>query len=245
LQRYPQIQALSFQRLLMDTDRPAYETMMRRRFADFTITEISGGQQRRADRRDSYNVVDYIEPKLGNDNVLGLDTSMNPDQIETRNRSRATGKVMATGLFSLAQHQGPRSGFLVLAPVYLRGVPLDSEGGRSRAAIGETAAVFRSDHLITPILRVGGFATIPGMAIRIYASDRSDPQNMATQDVTTPSAAESRPLFEHWLVADQYPPVSTAFTLAGQPWHIEITQSSQPFTVNHYGSLSILLAGIR
>ena len=44
----------------------------------------------------------------------------------------------------------------MLAPVYLQGAPLDSAAVRERAAIGETAAVFRVDHLIDTTLRAGG-----------------------------------------------------------------------------------------
>ena len=244
LQRYPQIQALSFQRLVMDADRRTYETNMRRRFPEFNITEMIGNQQKHANIRDSYNVVDYIEPTISNEVVLGLDTSTNPDQIETRRRSRATGQALATRLFSLAQHQGKNSGFVVLAPVYLRGVPLDTPGARSRAAIGETAAVFRTDHLIAPILTASGFAHIPGMVISVYAGDLSDAQNLASRYSIDPPTRENASLFSHWILADQYTPINQAFMVAGTRWLVEASKESESFTAHNNGSLYALLGGI-
>ncbi|MBY0573917.1 MAG: EAL domain-containing protein, partial [Undibacterium sp.] len=179
-----------------------------------------------------------------NEVVLGLDTSITPEQMEARSRSKSTGLASATMLFSLAQHKGRQSGFLVLVPVYLRGVPLDSPSARRRAAIGETAAVFGTDHLISPILAARGFVTISGMVISVYSGEITDTQNLASQQTTAPSIEEYAPIFSHWLLADQYSPIKKAFTLAGTPWHIEISQASQTFTAHNDGSLYALLGGI-
>jgi len=137
------------------------------------------GRQRRAKVRDSYHVVDYIEPLAGNEAAVGLDTAISEDRNEARRRSRVTGQAAVTSLLSLAQYKGWHSGFLAVAPVYLRGVPLDTVAARERATIGETAAVFRVDHLIDPILGGEGFLNVPGMTISVYANPTADSRYLA------------------------------------------------------------------
>jgi diguanylate cyclase (GGDEF)-like protein/PAS domain S-box-containing protein len=249
LERYPEIQALSFQRLIMQPDRRAYETAMRRRYPDFTITEFVDGQQRRAAIRDSYNVVDYIEPMAGNEAALGLDTAITADQAQARLHSRASGHVAATSLLSLVQHKGLHTGFLVVAPVYLQGAPLDTVAARHRAVIGETAAVFRVDHLIDTILGAGGFLNVPGMAISIYAGPSADAQNLAFRHGAVPLVEDGIPLggiplIPRWLLYDRADPVSATLNMADSPWHMEISQAAIPFTATHSGSLYALLGGI-
>ncbi|PRC92173.1 bifunctional diguanylate cyclase/phosphodiesterase [Solimicrobium silvestre] len=244
LKRYPEIQALSYQRLLRQTDRHNFEMEMRRRNPDFMLTEIVNDQQRRASIRDYYNVIDYLEPSIGNEAALGLDTAYNNDQTLARQRSRDTGNAVSTGLISLAQHKGLHSGFLVLAPVYLQGVPLDGATARERAAIGETSAVFRSDQLINTILRSGGVAEATGMGISIYASAQADPQNLAFQQSGPKPVMESIKLPVGWLFYDNAEPLGHTFTLAGNEWHLEVIQASTPFTVYHHGALYVLLGGL-
>jgi diguanylate cyclase (GGDEF)-like protein/PAS domain S-box-containing protein len=244
LERYPEIQALSFQRLIMQTDRRAYETAMRRRYPDFTITETVDGQRRRAAIRDSYNVVDYIEPMAGNEAALGLDMAITADRDQARLRSRASGQVAATGLLSLTQHKGWHTGFLVLAPVYLHGAPLDTIAARHRAVIGETAAVFRVGHLIDTILGAGGFLNMPGMTISIYAGLGADAKNLAFRHGAVPLAEDANPLIPRWLLYDRTDPVSATLNLAGSPWHMEVSQATIPFAATHSGSLYALLGGI-
>lgn len=244
LARYPEIQALSFQRVLLQADRRKFEDEMRRRNPDFQITEIVDGQQRKATIRDSYSVVDYIEPVIGNEGAVGLDTAYQADQQSARKRSRETGLPSSTGLLSLAQHQGRHSGFLVMAPVYWRGVPLDSTLARERATIGYTAAVFRADRLIDAILGGGGFGDVPGMSIGLYAGEKSDAQNLAFRQGGEQTGDDGPPLLPGWLFYDHAEPVSDTFTLAGNAWHLEVLQAPVPFSVHNRGALNVLLGGL-
>ena len=249
LARYPEIQALSYQRLVRREDRRAYEAAMGKRFPGFEIIELADGRARRAGVRDSYNVVDYIEPAAGNVSAFGLDTGVNQDHGEARTRSRASGEAAATGLLSLAQYQGWHTGFLVLAPVYLRGAPLDTAGARQRAVIGETAAVFRVDHLANTILNANGFLNTPGMAISIYAAAGADERQLAYRN-GAPAPADAGPdgggrnVLPRWLLFNAAAPLTSALTLAGKPWHIVVAQAPLRFTDGHNGSLYVLLGGI-
>ena len=244
LKRYPEIQALSFQRSLTQEDRRNFEARMRSRNPDFELTETVNGQQRKASIRDRYNVVEYIEPSVGNEAALGLDTAYNNDQTEARKRSRDTGNAVSTGLLSLAQHKGWHTGFLVLAPVYLQGAPLDSPAMRERATIGETAAVFRVDHLIDTILRVRGFAEAPGMTISIYNSVSADSRNLAFRQGAPQTSDNALQLATGWLFYDLADPLGETFALAGNEWHVEVAQAAVPFTVHNHGALYVLLGGL-
>ncbi len=244
LARYPEIQALSFQRVLMQGERRRFEAEMRRRDPAFQITELVEGQQRNASIRDSYSVVDYIEPSIGNEAAKGLDTAYTADQEAARKQSSETGLPVSTGLLSLVQHKGWHSGFLVMAPVYWQGVPLSGALARERATIGYTAAVFRVDHLIDTILRSRGFSETPGMTISIYAGTKPDAQNLAFQQSGTQTAAPAPPILSGWLFFDHAEPFSDTFALAGSSWHTEVTQMAEPFTEHNDGARYILLGGL-
>lgn len=243
LERYPQIQALSFQRMIMHADRHAYETTMRRNNRDFNITEIVDGVQQRAENRDSYNVVDYIEPIAGNEAALGLNTLLTKDQIKARTQSRTTGRVTATGLLTLAQRKGWHTGFLVLAPVYLQGAPLDTANARQRATIGETAAVFRVDLLLDAILSKAGFLQLSNLTISVYASNKADKDNLAFRNGTELPPTGGTLLLPSWLLFDQSSPISANFEIGDQPWHIEIARAATIFTAANSGSLFVLIGG--
>jgi diguanylate cyclase (GGDEF)-like protein/PAS domain S-box-containing protein len=243
LARYPEIQALSYQRLLMDPDRKRYEAEMRRRYPDFALTEFVDGKQRPAALRDSYNVVEYIQPLEGNELALGLDTSRTREHADARLQSRKTGQAAATGLLTLVQVKGFHTGFLVLAPVYLRGAPVDTEALRQRAVVGETAVVFRVDHLIHTLLNRSGLLNTPGMAINIYVAKSAQQSQLAFRD-----GAAARPvpagLLPGWLLYDHAPPKSASFSVAGAPWYMEVAQAPLPFWATPSASLYALLGGL-
>ncbi len=180
LARYPAIQALSFQRVVSLAERPAFEAKMRLRHPGFTISELDGSTLRPAAPRDFYNVVSYIEPMAGNEAAFGLDTGMLVDQAAARRRAHLTGRVSATGLLSLTQHQGRHGGVLLIAPVYWQGAPRDTPSQRERAVIGETAAVYRVERLVASLLADGGLLDLPGLSIAVYASATPDPAQIAT-----------------------------------------------------------------
>jgi len=244
LLRHPGIQALSFQRLVSDAGRASYEAAAARRLPGFAITELIDGQQRVAGRRDMYNVVDYIEPVQGNAAAIGLDTAVTADQADARARSRATGAVAATGLLTLAQARRSHSAFLLLAPVYWQGAPLDTPAQRQRAVIGETAAVFQLDHLVETILARGGLIDDPAIAFRLYATGSGDSGKVAYQHGAAPAPETLSGWLPGWLLADMAKPISAGFDLAGNPWHMVVTSVPVPFYRGHNGSLYALLGGV-
>jgi diguanylate cyclase (GGDEF)-like protein/PAS domain S-box-containing protein len=128
--------------------------------------------------------------------------------------------------------------------VYLQGALLDTASARQRSTIGETAAVFRVDHLLDTILGNGGFLNLPGMTISVYSSSWADQKNLAFQHGEDMVTSNHTSLFPSWLLFDQSTPVSKTFTIAEKPWHIEIAQAANFFAAANNGSLFVLLGGI-
>ena len=244
LQRYPELFALSYQRSLRQDERAAYEARLRPRLPGFTLTEFIDGQRRPAGLRERYNVVEFIEPAAGNEAAVGLDTDASPEHAAARERSRASGTPAATGLLSLVQYRGYHAGFLVLAPVYLRGAPLDTARQRQRAVIGETAAVFRVDHLVDTLLGASHLLDKDGISVGLFAAALPDERFLAFRHGGPARADLPLPLLPRWLVEDRADPYVSNFKLAGTPWTVQVAQAPTSFSTLHHGSLFALLGGI-
>ncbi|MGK5026626.1 bifunctional diguanylate cyclase/phosphodiesterase [Janthinobacterium sp. RB2R34] len=239
LQRYPEIQAFSYRRVLDHADRAGYEHAMRQAYPAFMIAQgdDDGANSQPAPQRDSYNVIDYVEPLQGNAQLLGLDTSNSPGQQVARLASRDSGLPTATELLTLTQYPGRQTGFLVLAPVYRAGMPLDTPEQRQRAVIGETAATFRITHLITTILGNASLLDSGSAGIEVFAGAQGKTL------VYRHDAAASNRALPAWMEAAHGQPTLTSFNLAGQPWRVRVTPARALWN-DHQGSLYVLLGGL-
>jgi integral membrane sensor domain MASE1 len=87
--RHPGIQALSWDYLVPDTERAAYEEAVRQEgYPAFEITEQNAqGQLVRATQRPEYVAVTYIEPPEGNESALGYDMMSSADRLEALQRA--------------------------------------------------------------------------------------------------------------------------------------------------------------
>jgi diguanylate cyclase (GGDEF)-like protein/PAS domain S-box-containing protein len=243
LARYPAIQALTFQRFLADRDRARYETGMRKIHPNFYITELFEGSTRRARTRNSYNVVEYIEPFERNVAAFGLDTASVTPQFEARMRARQTGEMAATGLMPLVRDEDRHTGFLVLAPLYAHGLPLKTGALRQQAVVGEVAAVFRIDRLIQALLGRHGLLNTPGMMVSLHTVPTAQASQLVFRDAVQPSTIPST-FIPAWLLYDYAPPESATFTVAGNPWHMAVAMAPVLFTERQNGSLFVLLGGL-
>ena len=243
LQRYPYIQAFNFHRLVSAEARPAYEAEMRARFPNFAITMLDKSKRVPVTGTTVYNVVDYLEPMQGNEPALGLDVSRNLDQAEAMRRAIRTGLPSSTGLLRLAQGLDGQRGFVVLMPVYRHGVDLTGVEARTKAAIGDTAVVFRARDLMEKILLVAKLLDAPGIEISVYAGDAANPGELAFHHNNGAPAGRAR-LLPAWLDGGAIAHRSHSFEVAGKPWYIAVSSTSRPYLANHAGSLFTLLGGI-
>jgi diguanylate cyclase (GGDEF)-like protein/PAS domain S-box-containing protein len=246
--RSPQIQALSFQRLIQSADRAAYEAAMRRRFPGLTLTEVVNGNARHAGVRDTYLVIDYLEPLFGNESMLGLDTAPMPDWAEARRLSRERGGIAATGILPLLFASGRPDGFRVLSPVFWQGAPIDTAAARQRAAIGEIAAEFRADSLLEPVLQAQGFPPQQGLSMLLYATRAGAAPRLIARygdaRATTAGQVQGRPILPAWLFYNHPEPVQLNFALANQTLLVEASQAEIFFADGHNASLYALLGGL-
>jgi len=153
--RYPGLQALSLALRVPDAQREAYEQAVRREgFADFQIMEQTGpGALSRAERRSEYIAVTYIEPRAGNEAVLGLDVTSVPDRLEALQQARDTGQPTASGRLTLVQALGPSSGLLVFLPLYSPALPHATLEERRQNLYGYVTGVFQIGAMVEAALQ--------------------------------------------------------------------------------------------
>ncbi len=250
LSRYPFIKAFNYHRQISHAERPALEAELSRLVPGTVITEMRSGNTYPAPRRDRYSVVDYLEPRAGNERAFGLNVGENRIVMDALERSTDTGRVAATGLLSLAQDQRPQGGFEVIMPVYRRGAPLGTPAERRAAVVGDTAAIIRAAELVQKILDRGALANDQSVALVVYASSHADPAQLV---YTSPYAAAllaapGQPSLSSrlWrtLSLDHRASHARNVNVAGQDWHIVAHAAPRPFLLDHIGSMSVLIGGM-
>jgi diguanylate cyclase (GGDEF)-like protein/PAS domain S-box-containing protein len=242
LARNPYIQALNYHRFVSQQERPAYEAAMREQFPGFVITENQDGKPVPARVRDHYRVVDYIEPRQGNEAAFGFDADSYDMQTQAMQRAIDTGEPSATGLFQLLQESGTQQGFVVLMPIYRQGAVLTDAPSRRAAVIGDTAAVFRSSDLIVKSLVTENFLGAPegerNISINVYASSLLNP--VWNEESLIFGGGASEPVtpstfgLPAWLLYDQPAPYQQAFEVGGRTWRVVV--STPPVIFSSQGS---------
>ncbi|MDB5762379.1 MAG: diguanylate cyclase domain protein [Herminiimonas sp.] len=245
LRRYPYIKAFNFHRMVSEAERPAFEADMRKHYPAFSVNELSSdGRIVPVRIRDSYRVVDYLEPMKGNEAVFGFDAASYASQVDAMRRATDTGLPSATGLLRLMQETDMQRGFIVLMPVYRHGAALTDVISRRRAIIGDTAVVFRVEDLINKILNANGLLDASGIEIKLYAGNSSGNFDLAFHKGSASFGTDEA----SWLPLRLFnePPriISQSFDVAGQPWHMVISNRNLSVTANHGGSLLALAAGM-
>ncbi len=120
LERYPGIHALSWNPLVLDHERAAYEARAKSDgFPGFQFRERSSeGVLARAAQRKEYVVVFYIEPLEDNKSALGFDISSNPVRKKAIEKAFSGRMPVSTGRITLVQEKGSQFGILILFPIY-------------------------------------------------------------------------------------------------------------------------------
>lgn len=244
----PYIQALNFHRIISAQERPLYEAAMRVHYPGFTIADIANGAPVPAAQRDSYRVVDYIEPMQGNEVALGLDADSYPLQKAAMQRAIDTGEPSATGLLRLTQEREKQKGVIILMPVYRHGAALTDVASRRKAIIGDTAAVFRSGDLIAKSLAADGLLQASHVDreinISVYGSEKPQADSLIFSTGSLSENAESYFGFPHWLFSNQPAAYQHGFDVAGQTWHMAVSTPPVWFMEEDSSALWAFLAGL-
>lgn len=120
LKRHLEIQALEWVPYVPHSNRGQFETGIRNKgFVNFQITErLKQGEMVRANNRDEYFPVTFIEPFEGNQSAFGFDLASNSARFEALNISRKNRKLVATESITLVQGKAEGKAFLVFQPIY-------------------------------------------------------------------------------------------------------------------------------
>ena len=149
LQDNPDIFALSFNDLITNSQRPAFERMMSRLspLGSFQITERDSQRQLiRAVARPEYVPVRYIVPLNHNKPALGFDINSEPIRRDAINRATSLHAMAVTSPIQLVQESKKRVGVLELLPVEAK--PGTEAKGQAASLIGFAVSVVKVDEMV-------------------------------------------------------------------------------------------------
>ena len=119
LRRHKDIQALEWVPRVPHEQRQAFETALRKDFADFEFTERKAqGHMAVAQQRAEYFPVYYVEPLVGNEAAFGFDLASSDTRRETLEKSRDSATARATASITLVQENNSSKAFLAFLPLY-------------------------------------------------------------------------------------------------------------------------------
>ena len=146
--RHPELQGLSWDPLVADSQRAQYEAAARQDgFSDFKFKELNAaGRMVAATQRDAYVPVFYEQPFEKNEAAMGFDLASSPQRKAALDQARDTALPAATVPIRLVQETAEQMGFLVVMPIY-RGAYGTLEQRRANLA-GFGSAVFRISDLV-------------------------------------------------------------------------------------------------
>lgn len=234
LARFPNLQALSWNRLVTQADLAAFQAQQRTQpgLASFTVTERdSAGNLRPVSPRPEYVVVAYIEPIADNRNALGFDIYSNPARAVAIETARDTGRPTATGPIDLVQESGTQKGMLALLPIYQGGSDPGSPAARRAALRGFAVGVYRLGDLLTETFSGAAWDSV-GVTLT-DVSDRADPvviADLAARDSATPDQVSAAPTA-----------TTSPLDVYGRTWELTVRPTSAAFTDSHNGLMAVLL----
>jgi diguanylate cyclase (GGDEF)-like protein/PAS domain S-box-containing protein len=243
IEHYPYMQAISSLRVIGHAERAALEAELAAVVPGTVLTEMRGGQRVPADVRDSYRVIEYIEPMANNAAAIGLDTAYPALDGGARNKAYASGRPTAGKLVRLAQGpQDPkeRLGVIVSMPVFRYGTQPATQAERRAALVGETAMVLRPGDMIEKIYAAAGLPASGELDLKVYASGAEEPDALVYQAPGQPAAQAELP---HWLYPAPPPRLAQPFDVAGQTWLMVATQPRAVLVGDHLASIFTLALG--
>ncbi len=234
LERFPNLQALSWNRLVTAADLAAFEARQRAQpgMEKFTVTQRDPeGKPQPVSPRPEYVVVTYIEPIETNRNALGFDINSNPARAVAIETARDTGEPTATSPIDLVQESGKQKGMLALLPVYQAGSEPDTEAARHTTLRGFAVGVYRLGDLLAETFRGKDWDRADVKLVDV--SDRANPVVIADLPARMPASP------------DQVSAAPTATTspldVYGRTWELTVRPTSAAFIENRHGLLAILL----
>lgn len=182
-------------------------------FTDFQFTVRNpSGEMVKAETRDEYYPVYYVEPFYENHKAFGFDMASNPVRAKALNAARDSGVVVLSQRITLAQEVDDRNAVLAFQPVYRRDINHDTVAGRQKSIKGFVLGVFRIDDIVSTALQ-----RLPSLeGIRVEMIDQMAPDG-------------ERLLFDNsTFVSEEQTPNTLFYTIdlpvQGSDWVLKFTQ---------------------
>jgi len=228
LATHPSIQAVVFERLVPGGERAAYEAAQARLRPGFRILDRDNGNLIPAAPRSRYLVVEYIEPRAGNDIVLGYDGLSSPEERTAFQRAFDSDRAASTPMIPLLQ-RGGHMGALVIKPVRRANGEL----------AGSTVVVFDIATMVGASLKASNLLGRSGMRVELFGTYRGDQRLAFRHDTLERSAL---PAWHNWIDGTVFRTVRH-FDIAGQRWELRSAGSAVEM-VGGTGSLLVLVLGL-
>ncbi|TMH34102.1 MAG: diguanylate cyclase, partial [Betaproteobacteria bacterium] len=117
-----------------------------------TYEESNGFAIAPAGVRTAYYPLTFMEPREGNERVLGKDMGALPTALTALEKARDTGALTSSGKTIRVNGSNSEIGLAMRLPVYRRGMPLDSVEQRRAAYLGSVGAGFSVANMLRGIL---------------------------------------------------------------------------------------------
>jgi two-component system NtrC family sensor kinase len=249
LARDPAIQAFNWIERVPDSQRQAYEQSIRAEgFPDFQIYDRDANKQPiAAEQRQEYFPVGYREGQQEDRKVLGFDVASNLPRKAALEKSRDTGKIVASGRITLVSNN--QTGLQVFLPVFRPNSAQDTLQARRENSQGFVAGVFQLTRVIESSIK-----ELKLNRLNFYLYDNSAADNerfLVRYDSETKQLIDSlnsEPP-EKVTVSRQFcqelAACTRTFNIADRQWMLVV--SPDPNYINfdtHQGSFSILIIGL-
>jgi len=223
LPRYSGIQAFSWNPLVPDNERAAYESLAREEgLENFEFTERTAESKLvTADHRKEYIIVYYIEPMETNKPALGFDIASNPARLKAITEGFNSAKLSASDRITLVQESGDQTGILLLLPVYRQGVSLNTIEERFENRKGLVVEVLRIGDVIEAALE--GFSD-RGINLYLYDLTAEVEKRFFYYRPSRLSEMPEQPLEEQAIQKGLY--WDETFDFAGRQWKMLLSPSS-------------------
>jgi signal transduction histidine kinase/CheY-like chemotaxis protein len=234
LERAPAIQALGWNPRVLAADRDRHEAAGREAgFRNYEITHRdSQDAMVRAEEREDYVVVSFLEPYEGNESALGFDVSSEERRNEALTRARDTGELTVTQGITLVQERATQLGVLAFLPVYRGRVAGDSVEQRREQIEGYMVGVFRVGDIVENAL--AGFDPV---AIELQLTDEAAGPEERVLYASSPDADPS--------MHDSGLAIAMDFRSGGRPWRLGFTPTETYLaTLQTKAPLGTLVVGL-
>ena len=212
-----EIQALEWVPLVRSEDRGAFIAAARREAGPaFDLLELdAGGDLVPAAEREVALPVYFAEPRAGNERAVGFDLASRADRRAALDAACDAGAVRTSGRIRLVQEEGDEYGFILAAPVYRPGAPVETIEQRRAALEGFALGVFRAGDLLRASLSP---APRPGLAFSFVDED-APPIERTLHVLKTPAAPAPRWRNPIYPAPER---VTRTFAFAGRTWGLDL-----------------------